>query len=140
MTYREMAEVLNVTLCRGRKPTGHYCGEQHDKEGSVTPDGVVHFGRSGQALYRNHTLAFLRLVARSQEPDIDTDVPWRRVYRMNMKVRLLASFLHIKNPAHPAHGDRAFVLASVAGIPNSEPLRKEAFDWARRGPKEENDA
>lgn len=134
MTYDEMAAALGVTRCRGRTATGHYCTEEHEKEGSVTyQDSTIHF--SDRPKRRVNTHAFLRLVARVQEPSIDKDVPWRRVYRLNMAERRLASFLSIPNPNHPASADRAFVLASVAGLKNDVPMRKKAFDWARRGPK-----
>jgi len=142
MNYQAMAAALNVTLCRGRTPSGHYCQEQHDKEGSITnhpsPKGaVIHFSdrphhpKSANA----NTLAFLKLVARVQEPSIDMDEPWRRVYRLNQKVRFLARFLKIPNPATPAHADKAFVLASVASLNNDVPMRKQAYNWARRGPE-----
>ena len=134
MTYGEMAAALGVTRCRGRTSTGHYCTHVHDRQGSITDD-TVHF--SERRVKRPDTLALLKLVARIQDPSLDHDVPWRRVYRMNLKVRSYASFLGIPDPAYPSHGDRAFVLASVASIPNSEPMRKQAFDWARRGPKRE---
>ena len=138
--YDEMAEALGVTRCRGRTPSGHYCHEQHDKEGSIShgPDGpVIHFGE--RTYKRANTLAFLKLVARSQEPSIDADEPWRRVYRLNLKVRFLARFLRIRNPAGPARADRAFVLAGVAPLSNDVPLRKQAFDWARSSPKRKED-
>jgi len=138
VNYDEMAAALNVTRCRGRTPSGHYCDQQHDKEGSITnypgPDGpVIHF--SERPYERANTLAFLKLIARAQEPSIDMDVPWRRVYRINMKVRFLARFLHIVNPASPARADKAFVRAGVASLTNDTPLRKQAYDWARNGPK-----
>jgi hypothetical protein len=136
VNYDEMAEALGVTRCRGRTPSGHRCHEQHDKEGSITDD-IIHF--SERPYQRPDTLAFLKLVARSQEPSIDADEPWRRVYRLNLKVRFLARFLHIRNPAGPARADRAFVLAGVAPLSNDVPLRKQAFDWARSSPKRKED-
>jgi len=143
VNYDEMAAALNVTRCRGRTPSGHYCDQQHDKEGSITnypgPDGpVIHF--SERPYEQANTLAFLKLVARVQEPSIDMDVPWRRVYRINMKVKFLARFLHIINPAHSARADRAFVLAGVAPLGNDVPMRKQAFDWARTDKRKEMDS
>lgn len=134
--YDAMAEALGVTRCRGIESTRRYCPQDHGGPGTVTNDGVVHFShRPYGPTRRADTLAFLKLVARSQEPNLDEDVPWRRIYRLNMKVRFLARFLRIPDPARPARQDRAFVRASVASLPNSEPLRKQAYDWARRGPK-----
>lgn len=132
-TFGQMAETLNVELCRGITKTGHYCKEVHEREGSITDGPVIHYSDRPPTRASIHT--FLRLVARAQEPSIDRDEPWRRVYRLNMAERRLAGFLRIKNPGHPAREDRAFVLASVAGIPNDVPMRKQAYDWARRGPK-----
>lgn len=133
--YDAMAETLAATRCHGDgSPFGErYCPQDHTGPGTVTHDGVAHF--CIHPVTQANTLAFLKLVARSQEPSIDEDLPWRRIYRLNTKVRFLANFLHIPDPALPAHQDRAFVRASVAGLPNTVPMRKQAYDWARRGPK-----
>ena len=140
MTYDEMAAALGVTRCRGRTPSGHRCDQQHDLEGSVDKRGAehgIHF--SERPVQRPSTLVFLKLVARVEEPSIDFDTPWRRIYRMNMAVRDLAVRLHIQYPDYQASADRAFVLASVAGMSNAVPMRRQAFDWARRGPKRKED-
>lgn len=138
MTYGEMAAALGVTLCRGRLATGHYCGQEHKGPGSVT-DNTVHFRR--ERVSSVSTYAFLRLVARAKDPSIDQDVPWRRVYRLNMAARQHARIAGVRIPVRTTMADRAFVLASVATVSNDVPMRRQAYDWARR-PKhqEENDA
>ena len=134
MSWGTMATGLRLSWCRGIRPTGHYCPEGHDLSGTTTPDGVIHFADRPHT--RANTLAFLRLAARLIDPTLDAeDVPWRRVYRHYLLVRECARELHIPNPAYPARHDRAFVLAGVAGVSDSVPLRKRAYDWARRGPK-----
>jgi hypothetical protein len=137
-----MAERLWVIWCDG---SDDGCIMQHDLEGSIsrrlistTQFPVIHF--ADRPVTRANVLAFLRLVVRADDDRIDEDpVVWRRVYFLNIRVRALAKTLHIKDPGHPARMDRAFVLASVAGLPNSVPMRKQAYDWARRGPKKKEE-
>jgi hypothetical protein len=76
---------------------------------------------------------FLGLAATALDPTINDEPPWRRVYRRNVASRDVAHRLHVRMPGREHYDfDRSFVLASIASIPNSEPLRKQAFDWARR--------
>jgi len=136
--YDTMAHKLDVIWCDG---SGGDCYMRHVLEGSISRKyistkqlPVIHF--SDRPITKANVAAFLKLVARGEDPSIDEDTAlWRRVYVLNIRVRELARTLHIGNPAHPARMDRAYVLASVAGISNEVPMRKQAFDWARRGPK-----
>ena len=141
MTYDDMARTLGIDWCDGRSSD---CHMRHVLEGSVSHLTATTIHITDRTPSKSNTLAFLKLVARAEDPGLDVDpAPWRRVYLINVRVRSLARMLHIGNPAHPARMDRAFVLASVAGISNEVPMRKKAYDWARRGPerkKEENDA
>jgi hypothetical protein len=131
-TYQSMARDLGLGYCRGINERGQYCHLEHRLNGSVADD-VVHF--ADRPVTRADTFAFLKLAAQVIDPTLrDEAVPWRRVYRMNRLVRDLAHRLHVRLPAHSSRMDRAFVLAGVAGLSNEVPLRKQAFDWARRGP------
>ena len=134
-SYEGMARDLDIPYCRGILPTGHYCQQTHHLNGSINPsDGTIHF--SERPVTRANTLAFLRLVARAIDHSLDADPEvWRRAYLLNIRVRALAKTLHIKDPGHPARLDRVFVLSAVAGMSNEVPMRKQAHDWARRGPK-----
>lgn len=132
MTYEEMAKRLEVPYCRGIQPTGHYCHEDHEGMGTVK-DGVLHM--SPRPISSVNNAWFLRQAARAKDPTIDTDIPWRRTYRLVMATRAMASQVGVPAP-RPSKHERTFVLAGVAGEPNTTYLRKQAFDWARRGPKE----
>jgi hypothetical protein len=106
MTYDEMAESLGIRL-------------------------PAHF--TTRPITRTDTLAFLKVAAVELDPSIDDEiVPWRRTYRICRLARESGEKLGIRLPASYWSVDRAFVLAGVAGLPNEVPLRKQAFDWARR--------
>lgn len=132
-SYEGMAHDLGLPYCRGILPTGQYCHRDHRLNGSVA-DGAIHF--SDRPVTRVDTLAFLKLAAQVIDPTLaEESVPWRRVFRMNRLVRQTARRLHVRLPGHLSRMDRAFVLAGVAGLSNEVPLRKQAFDWSRRGPR-----
>lgn len=131
LTYPGMARTLGVHYCGGILSTGAYCpiGE-HRFTGFATP-GEVHL-REPVRVDRRDALAFLKLAAVALEPDIDEDVPWRRVFRRYRGVRAGAARLYMRYPARYWNADKAFVLAGTAGLSNEVPMRKQAFDWARR--------
>lgn len=129
-TYANMAADLGLTYCRGITATGHYCREQHDLNGSVTP-GTVHF--ADRAVGKVNVLAFLKLAAIALDPSINEEtVMWRRVYRRALGVRAAAQKTRVRIPARFMAMDRAQVRAGTAGLSNEVPMRKQAFDWARR--------
>ena len=133
MTYAQIAHQLGLEYCAGIRPTGHYCREVHDLNGS-TKDGIVHF--SDRPVSVLTTIMFLKLAAQALDPSLaDETAPWRRVYRIHLIVRESGRRLGLRLPSRYFAADRAFVLAGVAGLPNSVPMRRQAFDWARRGPK-----
>jgi hypothetical protein len=124
-SFAEMAEAMGIRHCRGIDPSGHYCHEEH-RDGGTATDGVVHLVET--ATRRR----FLYLAAVASEPDLATEPAWRRVYRIAMFQRHWASEFGVRIPVAIRRRDKAFVLASLVDVPASEPLRKEAFDWARR--------
>ena len=130
LSYPTMAVELGVAHCRGITPTGHYCGEGDHKVGFARP-GIVHLNEP-ERIDRRDTLAFLKLAVVALDPSIDDDVPWRRVYRRYAATAEAASRFHLRFPVRHWRADKAFVLASVAALSNEVPLRKPAFDWARR--------
>jgi len=106
MTYPEMAEALGIKL-------------------------PLHF--PDRPVTKADTLTFLKVAAVELEPSInDEPVAWRRTYRLCRLARESGEKLDIRLPRSYWSADRASVLAGVAGLPNSVPLRKQAFDWARR--------
>jgi hypothetical protein len=135
-TYEEMARELDIRWCPGTV-IGYPCPMEHRLNGSVTHDrgpdapGTVHWREASSN--PADQLAFLKLAAMALDPTLaDEATPWRRVYRLCMLARATGARLHIKVPARLWAGDKAFVLAGVAGLPNDVPQRKQAFDWARR--------
>lgn len=128
-TYGEMARALGVEFCFGMERSGSYCHAGDHRLGFATPGRVHLFDQPPRwgDLHR-----FLKLVANALDPTIDEAEPWARVYRQNLSARALGHRIHIRVPARYLRFDRAFVKASVAGLPNETPLRKEAYDWARR--------
>lgn len=127
-TVASIARDLGVPYCHGIRK-GFRCHEDHDLNGSIV-DGVIHL--RDRTVTRQNIASVLKLAARAQDPTLADDVPWRRVYRTSVVVRALAAQLRFRVPRESFAADRAFVLASVAGMPNAVPLRKQAFDWARR--------
>lgn len=127
-TYAAMAAALGLEYCFGMERWGGYCHLDH-RIGASTP-GKVHLADTNPNWAGIFT--FLKLAAAAKEPSINDDAPWVRVYRQNMLARSLGHQINIRVPSRILRRDRAFVKASVAGLPNSTPLRKEAYDWARR--------
>jgi hypothetical protein len=129
-SYPAMAAALDLEFCRGIDKVGIYCPLDHGRWGAAEP-GRVHMAdvrvtKAGLARFLGHAAVAL-------QPELNDEPPWRRVYRRQIAARELAAKLHVRMPGREFYSfDRSFVLASVASIPNSEPLRKQAFDWARR--------
>jgi len=128
-TFQQIATELEVPYCGGVRK-GFYCHEQHDLAGSVV-DGTIHM-RDHKSGRPSAQVAFLKMVARARDPSLDTDIPWRRVYRTDAAVYELARRIHIRPPKKVFDFDRAFVRAGVAGLSNDIPMRKQAYDWSRR--------
>lgn len=125
-----MARELGLAYCRGILPTGHYCPRSHRLNGEAA-GGTIHF--ADRQVTKTNTLAFLKLAAMIVDPALaDEPVPWRRVYLLNRLVRELGARLRLRIPTRLTKADKAFVLASIAGLSNEVPMRKQAFDWARR--------
>jgi len=125
-SYAEMAEALGVRWCAG---VGE-CPKWHGSTGSVT-EGTVHL--AGRRPSLQATIAFLTLAARVLDPSLDQETTmWRRAYRLAVAKRDLARRVHVRLPRRVFDFERAHVLAGVAGLTNEVPLRKQAFDWARR--------
>jgi hypothetical protein len=128
-SYEGMAAALGVPFCGGILRTGRYCHLEHRHQGAVA-DGTVHL--SARPITRADTTNFLKLAARALDPSLDEDeYLWRRVYRRARAANALGRTLHF-TPGRAWRNEKAFVLASVAGLSNDIPLRKQAFDWARR--------
>lgn len=125
----QLAREAGIDYCRGITPTGHMCHREHHLNGEAV-DGTIHL--EDRRANRVNSHAFLRLAAIALDPTLKEDVPWRRVYRLDQSMRQIARAIDV--PYKSSQMDRAFVLAGVAGLSNDVPLRKQAFDWARRGP------
>lgn len=131
LTYPQMAQRLGVGYCRGMLPTGHYCRAGDHRLNGFVRDGTVHLAEPDR-VDRRDALVFLRLAAQALDPTMNDDVPWRRTYRLYRGVRDAAARFHMVYPPRHWTADKAFVLAGVAGLSNSVPMRKQAYDWARR--------
>jgi hypothetical protein len=128
-SYRDLARAVGVRWCDGHNPvTGLRCHKDH-RLGTVT-EGTVHLTDRRTSL--NATVIFLRLAARVLDPSIDAEVGWRRSYLLAKAVSDLSRKAHVRLPRRVFDFERAFTLAGVAGLTNDVPLRKQAFDWARR--------
>lgn len=124
-SYAEMAEVLGIRWCPGIEG-GHHC----QRMGGIT-EGTVHLAERRPSL--ENTSLFLTLAARVLDPSLDEEaVMWRRSYRLALARRGLARRVHVRLPRRIFDFERTYVLAGVAGLTNDVPLRKQAFDWARR--------
>jgi hypothetical protein len=78
---------------------------------------------------------FLLLCARAKDPTLwaSYDEPvWLKVYRGNVAARYIGWQIHIRVPARYHRFDKMIVLSGVTLLSNDVPLRKQAFDWARR--------
>lgn len=131
LTFQQMAGRLDVPWCGGLMPSGFYCRADHRDVGSIS-DGIVHLAEP-TLVDRRDALAFLRLAVQVLDPTINDDIPWRRVYRLYRGVWHAADVFHLRFAGRRYWGaDKAFVLAGVAGLSNDVPMRRQAFDWARR--------
>jgi len=128
-TVMAITRELGVPYCWGIS-RGFYCPQNHRQQGTVTPDGIVHL--HDHVVTKTNLVTLLKLVTRAQDPTLNDDVPWRRVYRTSVGVRALAYRLRTRIPREAWAADRSFVRASCAGLSNDVPLRKQAYDWARR--------
>lgn len=130
-TYGALADLLEVEHCRGMSRSGFYCSEDADHQvGAVSPDGVIHW--ADRRMHWEGLVRFLKLVAISRDPTLAKEVPWRRVYRINMALKGIAREAHTHIPARYLRVDRLYVRASVASLGNDVPLRREAYNWSRR--------
>ena len=129
-SYAEIAETLGIEWCPG-VVNGSFCPKAHGSTiGDISP-GTVHFGDRRPTLQT--TVTFLTLAARVLDPSIDMEYAmWRRAYRLAIARRELARRCHIRLPRKVFDFERAYVLAGTAGMSNDVPLRKQAYDWARR--------
>ena len=127
-TYGQLVRELDLDYCRGIDRNGFYCDLDH-VTGSYTP-GTVHLADTPTTWPGIHRA--LKLAALAVTPAIDEQTPWRRVYLLNIAARIMGKSAHVRVPARHLRFDRRFVLAGVAGIPNSEPMRRDAFNWARK--------
>ena len=131
LTYPRMAERLGIKHCWGMLPTGHYChAGDHRLNGFVTTN-TVHLAEPS-SVDRRDAFVFLRLAAQVLDPTVNDDILWRRQYRLYRGVQAAASLFHMRYPPRYWSADKAFVLAGVAGLSNEVPMRKQAYDWARR--------
>ncbi len=126
--YGDLIRSLDIDYCRGIDATGNYCDLDHIV-GEAHP-GRVHLAdlaTTSSGVYRA-----LKLVSLAQHPEFNDEPPWRRTYLVNLAVRDLARQARIRVPARHVRMDRRYVLAGVAGLPNSVRLRRDAYHWARK--------
>ena len=131
LTYPGMAERLGIGYCWGMLPSGHYCRAGDHRLNGFAKDGTVHLAEPS-SVDRRDAFVFLRLAAQVLDPTVNDDIPWRRQYRLYRGVQAAASLFHMRYPPRYWSADKAFVLAGVAGLSNEVPMRKQAYDWARR--------
>lgn len=132
-TYASIAESLGVQLCQGDGAV--YPDEQQwtgpDHERGAWNGGVVHWRErrvTPAGLYR-----FLKLAAFAlDEPHIRDVLDWRRTYLVHQAINRLAHKARVRVPAELSTLERRRVKAMLIHVPRSTPLRKEAFQWARR--------
>lgn len=123
-SHASIASALGLSLCVG----GNSCRLDHQVGAAEL--GLIHYAGRRRSWPDTHRV--LKLCALAIDPSINEDVPWRRVYRLNIAARTHGRNAGVRVPARTLAFDRAFVKAGVAGIGNDVPLRKEAYDWARR--------
>ena len=121
-SYASIVAALGLDLCRDP------CRFDH-QVGAAEPGRIHYAGRRGSW---PDTHRVLKLCALATDPSINEDIPWRRVYRLNIAARAAGRVAGVRVPARVLAFDRAFVKAGVASLANDVPLRKEAYDWARR--------
>lgn len=138
LTYGALIRELGLTPCHGILPTGHYCDFASAEHGAGRIEGrIIHFDDdpvpNGPVGDWRQMKEFLILCARALDPSLDVeDERWRKLYRTTMFARTVGNRVHVRVPRHFFTMDRLTVLAGVAGLTSEEPLRKQAFDWARR--------
>lgn len=136
-TYGPLIRELGLTPCHGILPTGHYCdfGSIEHLTGKVEGE-IIHFRDdpvpNGPVGNWRQMKEFLILCARARDPSLDEKTYWRRIYRTAMAARDVGNRVRVRVPRRFFKMDRLTVLAGVAGLTSEEPLRKQAFDWARR--------
>jgi len=93
---------------------------------------TIHF--PGRSINRVDNKRFLKLATIALDPTLadPNETLWRNIYRTSVAMRGVARTLHIRIPRSDMSLSRAVVLAGVAGLTNDVPLRKQAYDWARR--------
>lgn len=130
----DMLRELGLTPCHGILPTGHYCGISSAMHITGTTTGRIVHCTDDEVDSWPDIKAFTRFAARALDPSLnDMAQPfWRRLYRENMAAREVGHRLHIRVPRRYLVMERLTVLAGVSGLPNNIPLRKQAYDWARR--------
>lgn len=122
-TYEEMARDLGLDYCDRCRLFDHAEGEAQV--------GIVHLDDARFSWPT--TKRFLRLCAFALDPSLREEEPfWLYLYRLNIAARDVGLRVNLKVPRRFFELDRAFVLAGVAGLTNEVPMRKQAFDWARR--------
>lgn len=125
-TYRNLAKQLGLALCP-------------DEDGAFIPacqwpgwsPGLIHWegGRVTTAgLYRFLLTAAVAL----DEKLVEVQPEWRRIYLLHQAASRLARQLRVRVPFEQSLLERRRVKALLVGVPSHIPLRKEAFQWARR--------
>lgn len=123
-TYEEMARDLGLDYCSRCRLFDHQAGEAQP--------GIVHF--DDVRFSWPGAKQFLRLCALALDPTLREVEPfWLYLYRLNMAAREAGERVRLRVPRRYMKLDRMTVLAGVAGLSNEVPMRKQAYDWARRG-------
>lgn len=136
-TYRSIADTLGVVLCPDAEGTFiHGCSitlPAHDT-GVAGWGGRVHWNAFKRVtpggLYKFLKLAAIALDGESYIRDA---VDWQRIYLQHQAVNRLARRARVRIPFEQTLVERRRVKAMLVGIPTERALRKEAFNWARRG-------
>lgn len=134
MTFPDVAAQLGVTIC-GPNDLCRQSQIDHDRGEYSLTLGMVHWRErrmTKAGLYR-----FLRLVALAKHPDMTRTITgvrptWQRTYLIHRQVNVYARMLHVRIPFDLTREARARVKSSVLDVPRRTPLRREAFQWARR--------
>jgi hypothetical protein len=129
-SYAAMAREIGLEVCSGVSRSGLYC-RTFDHRHGASEQGRIHLVDT--RVTKPGLARFLKLAALAQDPTINEAPPWVRTYLLHLASQRVARQLHVRMPPREVYDmDRAFVRASVAGMPNSVALRRRAFDWARR--------
>lgn len=137
-TYRSIADTLGVQLCPDAE--GNFIGgcqytlPQHDT-GVAGWGGRVHWNAfkrvTPAGLYRFLKVAAMSLDAEEYLREQTSD--WARIYLLHLAVNRLARRARVRIPFNLTLVERRRVKAMLVGVPTDRALRKEAFNWARRG-------